>query len=67
MHCYTKITKYNPCTQNIIIHTLPSSQADCFSNKEIKEIITWPICTKKCRRSIFKRLNNAIPRKLQFC
>ena len=22
-HCYTRMTKYNPCTQSISIHTLP--------------------------------------------
>ena len=36
LHCYTKITKYDHCTQNRIIHTMPTSLAYCFSNKEKK-------------------------------
>ena len=49
-HCYNKITKYNPCIQNIIIHTLPAIQADYFSDEKIKEVIAWVICKKKLNK-----------------
>ena len=45
--CYTKLTRYNPCIHNIIIHTLQEFQVDCFSDKEIKEVKTWSICNNK--------------------
>ena len=37
--CYTKIIKYDHCTQNRIIHALPPFQVDCFSSQEINRVV----------------------------
>ena len=45
--CYTKIIKYDHCTQNRIIHTLPPFQVDCFSSQEINRVVRWSINLQK--------------------
>ena len=35
---------YLTIIQNIVMHILSALQADCFSNKKNKEVITWSLC-----------------------
>ena len=44
---YVKITQYNHCIHNILIHILISFQVDCFTNKARNTAMKWQIAKKK--------------------